>query len=149
MRAVIQRVSSASVTVDDETVAAIGRGYLILLSVADDDTEADVTWLAEKCANLRIIEDEAGKFNRSVLDDGGEALVVSQFTLHGDARKGRRPSFSRAAPPEQAKKLYEDFCAQLRALGVPTKEGVFAASMNVALVNRGPVTILLDSKKTF
>jgi len=149
MRAVIQRVNSASVTVDDKPVSEIGRGFLILLSVADDDTDADVTWLAEKCANLRIIENDESHFDRSLLDDRGEALVVSQFTLHGDARKGRRPSFSKAAPPEKAEKLYEAFCAQLRALGVPTRQGVFAASMNVALVNRGPVTILLDSKKTF
>lgn len=149
MRAVIQRVDSASVTVDDKIVAAIGRGFLILLSVGEDDAESDVKYLAEKIANLRIIEDEGSKFNRSLLDENGEALVVSQFTLHGDARKGRRPSFSKAAPPEQAKTLYEDFCAQLRSLGVSTKHGVFAASMSVALVNRGPVTILLDSKKTF
>jgi len=149
MRAVIQRVDSASVTVDDKVVGEIGRGFLVLLSVGEDDGESDVGYLADKIANLRVIEDEASKFNRSLLDDRGEALVVSQFTLHGDARKGRRPSFSHAAPPEKAEKLYNEFCVRLRALGVPTEEGVFAASMKVALVNRGPVTILLDSKKTF
>ena len=149
MRAVVQRVDSASVAVDGQVAGEIGRGYLILLSVGADDDAADVEYLAGKCANLRIIEDDDSHFNRSILDDRGEALVVSQFTLHGDARKGRRPSFSSAAPPEKAEALYEAFCERLRALGVPTKQGVFAASMRVALVNRGPVTILLDSKKTF
>ena len=149
MRAVIQRVDSASVTVDGEVVSEIGRGFLVLLSVGRDDGESDVRYLAEKCARIRIIEDDESKFNRSLLDDGGEALVVSQFTLHGDARKGRRPSFSSAAPPDKAEELYEAFCENLCALGVPAKKGIFAASMRAALVNRGPVTILLDSKKAF
>ena len=149
MRAVIQRVDSACVTVDNRVVGKIGRGFVILLSVGQDDGESDAGYLADKIANLRIIEDDQSKFNRSLLDEKGEALVVSQFTLHGDARRGRRPSFSSAAPPEKAEGLYNDVCTRLRALGVPTEEGVFAASMRVALVNRGPVTILLDSKKTF
>ncbi|MFH0965658.1 MAG: D-aminoacyl-tRNA deacylase [Planctomycetota bacterium] len=149
MRAVVQRVDNASVQVEGRAVSEIGRGFLILVSVAQDDCDDDARSLAEKCAHLRVIEDEESKFNRSLLDDGGEALVVSQFTLHGDARKGRRPSFTDAAPPDKAETLYRSFCAHLCALGVPTKEGVFAASMNVALTNRGPVTILLDTKKVF
>lgn len=145
MRAVIQRVSEASVAVDGRVVGAIGRGLLILLGVGIGDGEAEARLLAEKSANLRIFPDEEGRFNRSLLDIGGEALVVSQFTLYADTRRGRRPSFSDAAPPEIAAPLVETFANELRRLGVPVSTGQFGAMMRVALVNDGPVTILLDS----
>ena len=145
MRAVVQRVSQASVTVGDEVVGAIGHGLLILLGIGVGDSEAEARLLAEKTANLRIFADEEGRFNRSLLDIGGEALVVSQFTLYADTRRGRRPSFSDAAPPEIAAPLVDVFAGELRRLGVAVSTGRFGAMMRVALVNDGPVTILLDS----
>ena len=149
MRAVVQRVSEASVSVDGEIVSRIGKGLLILLGVGADDTESDAEYLADKIANLRIFEDEKGKMNLSVLDVGGEAMVVSQFTLYGDCRKGRRPSFTQAAKPDKAQALYSYFILRLREEGVPTREGMFQAHMKVNLTNDGPVTILLDSGKSF
>lgn len=149
MRAVVQRVSGASVTVDGKTVGAIGRGLLILLGVDAEDAEADADYLAEKIPDLRIFNDDAGKFNRSLREVQGEALAVSQFTLHGDCRRGRRPSFTAAARPELAVPLYQRFVEALRGRGVSVAEGVFGAHMAVQLVNDGPVTILLDSKRSF
>jgi len=144
MRALLQRVTRASVSVEGQTVAAIGPGLLILLGIGGGDTEEQARFLAEKSAQLRIFEDSAGKFNLSVLETHGEALVVSQFTLYGDARKGRRPSFSGAARPEVAAPLVEKFCEYLRAQGVPTQTGIFAAHMLVEIHNDGPVTIWLE-----
>jgi D-tyrosyl-tRNA(Tyr) deacylase len=149
MRAVVQRVSRAKVTVGGELSGEIGAGLMILLGVGREDTAATAIALAEKTANLRIFEDENEKMNRSLRDVGGSALVVSQFTLFGDARGGRRPSFISAAPPEQAKALYGEFCEALRKLGISVATGIFQAMMSVELVNEGPVTILLDSEKTF
>src|SRR6266436_2376340 len=149
MRAVIQRVSRARVTVQGSVTGEIAAGLVILLGVGRDDTSSVAVRMAEKIANLRIFEDDQGKMNRSLLDTGGSALVVSQFTLHGDARGQRRPSFIAAAPPEQSKKLYEEFSEGLRTLGVIVATGVFQAMMSVELVNEGPVTILLDSDKKF
>ena len=149
MRAVVQRVSRARVSVGGETTGEIGAGLMILLGVGREDTAAVAAALAEKGANLRIFEDENGKMNLSLLDVQGSALVISQFTLYGDARGGRRPSFIAAAPPEMAKALYEEFCGALRKLGVHVATGIFQATMSVELVNEGPVTILLDSDKTF
>jgi D-tyrosyl-tRNA(Tyr) deacylase len=149
MRAVLQRVSRARVTVDGSVTGEIGAGLMILLGVGREDTPAIAFSMAEKCANLRIFEDDQGKMNRSLLDVRGSALVVSQFTLYGDARRQRRPSFIAAAPPELAKALYEEFCAALPKLGVTVATGIFQAMMSVELVNEGPVTILLDSGKTF
>ena len=149
MRAVVQRVSRARVTVEGRVTGAITTGLMILLGVGRDDTSAVAVSMAEKVANLRIFEDDQRKMNRSLLDVGAGALVVSQFTLYGDARGQRRPSFIAAAPPEQAKKLYEEFGEALRKLGVTVATGVFQAMMSVELVNEGPVTILLDSDKTF
>ena len=149
MRVVIQRVSEASVTVDQQTVGAIGQGLMVLLGVAQGDTSQEAKALAEKTAGLRIFEDDAGKMNRSVEEIGGSLLVVSQFTLLGDCRKGRRPGFTDAAPPELADQLYEEFVAALRSRGVNVATGVFRADMQVALVNDGPVTMLLDSRKQF
>ena len=149
MRAVVQRVSRASVTVEGRVTGEIAGGLMILLGVGREDTSAVATSLAEKIANLRIFDDDQGKMNRSLLDVKGSALVVSQFTLYGDARGQRRPSFIAAAPPEQAKTLYEDFTRKMQALGVNTATGVFQTMMSVELVNEGPVTILLDSGKTF
>ena len=146
MRAVIQRVQRASVEVDGEVVGRCGRGLLVLLGVAPGDGPAEVDWMARKIAGLRIFPDAAGRFDSSLLDMMGEALVVSQFTLFGDCRKGRRPNFSGAAPPEHARPTYLAFCAALRAQGVQhVGEGIFAADMQVALVNDGPVTLVLDS----
>lgn len=148
MIAVLQRVREARVEVDGETAGAIGPGLLILLGVRDDDDEAAAELIAEKTAHLRIFRDEQGKMNRSVLDVGGAALVVSQFTLLGDCRKGRRPSFNKAARPERAIPLYEAFCQMLRARGIAElATGRFAAMMDVHLVNDGPVTIVLDSEQ--
>ncbi len=148
MRAVVQRVSRASVTVDGQVVGAIGRGVVVLLGVTHNDGEAEAAWLARKIAGLRIFEDEAGKMNASLLDVGGEALVVSQFTLYGDARKGRRPSFTRAAPPEIAAPLVDRFAELLRQAGVPVQTGRFGAHMLVEIHNDGPVTILLEREGT-
>ena len=149
MRAVIQRVSRARVTVDGNATVEIGDGILILLGVGRDDTSAVANMMVEKIANLRIFEDDQRKMNRSLLDVKAGALVVSQFTLYGDARSQRRPSFIAAAPPDQGKKLYEEFNEALRRLGITVATGVFGATMSVELVNEGPVTILLDSDKTF
>ena len=149
MRAVVQRVSRASVTVEGQINGEIGAGLLVLLGVGREDTPAVAASMAEKVANLRIFEDDEEKMNRSLLDVHGAALVVSQFTLYGDARGQRRPSFISAAPPEQAAALYEEFNKALGALGVTVATGIFQAMMLVELVNEGPVTILLDSDKTF
>jgi D-tyrosyl-tRNA(Tyr) deacylase len=149
MRAVVQRVSRARVIVEGSVVGEIGPGLMILLGVGREDSAAVSASLAEKVANLRIFEDEQGKMNRSLLEVKGAALVVSQFTLYGDARGQRRPSFISAAPPEQAAALYEEFNKALRALGVTVATGIFQTMMSVELVNEGPVTILLDSDKTF
>lgn len=147
MRSLLQRVSRASVMVDEQVVGQIGRGLLILLGVGQDDGEAQVKTLADKIVHLRIFEDEAGKMNRSLLDIGGEALVVSQFTLYADVRKGRRPSFTSAAPPALAEPLVERFKDALAAYGVPVEGGVFGAHMDVELINSGPVTVWLDSEE--
>jgi D-aminoacyl-tRNA deacylase len=149
MRAVLQRVSRARVTVEEQVVAEIAAGLTVLLGVGTSDTAATAIFMAEKIANLRIFEDDQGKMNRSLLDVKGSAMVVSQFTLYGDARGQRRPSFVAAARPEQAKMLYEEFCSALRSLHVPVQTGIFQATMSVELVNEGPVTILLDSDKMF
>ena len=145
MKAVIQRVSKASVSVDAETVGSIGPGLVVLLGVAQGDTVDDARRLAEKTAGLRIFSDAEGRFNFSLLDSGGEALVVSQFTLLADSRKGRRPSFTRAAPPEEAEPLVGEYEAALRRLGVRVAGGRFGAHMQVEILNDGPVTIILDS----
>jgi D-tyrosyl-tRNA(Tyr) deacylase len=149
MRACVQRVSSASVTVDGKVVGEIAAGLVVLLGVAHGDTDADAEFMADKLVNLRIFSDEAGKMNLSLLDTGGEMLVVSQFTLLGDCRKGRRPSFVAAAPPDLAAALYATFVACVEAAGVHVATGTFQAMMDVALVNDGPVTMLLDSRKLF
>ncbi len=149
MRAVVQRVARASVSVAGETVGAIDHGLMVLLGVARGDTGQDAAYLAEKTAGLRIFEDDAGKMNRSVVDTGGGLLVVSQFTLLGDCRKGRRPGFSDAAPPELADALYREYVAALERLGLVVATGVFQADMQVELVNDGPVTLLLDSQRQF
>ena len=149
MRAVVQRVSRASVKVGSETTGAIGSGLLVLLGVGQGDSEADAGYLAEKVAGLRIFEDEAGKMNLSVTETGGAVLAVSQFTLFGDVRRGKRPSFDAAARPERARALYEYFVERVRSLGLRCETGRFQEMMEVELVNSGPVTILLDSKKEF
>lgn len=149
MRAVIQKVKSASVTVDGELVGKIGQGILVLLGVSNQDSEKDATYLVEKTLNLRIFEDADGKMNLSLLDVKGELLVVSQFTLYGDARKGRRPSFIDAAQPEKANQLYEFFVSETRKQVEKVETGRFQAMMDVELINDGPVTILLDSTKLF
>jgi D-aminoacyl-tRNA deacylase len=149
MRAVIQRITAADVSVGGGIVGSAERGILVYLGVAAGDREEDAVWLADKAANLRIFEDSEGKMNRSLLDEGGQALVISQFTLLADARKGRRPSYSDAAPPEAAKPLYERFVEALRGHIAQVETGVFQAEMRVSYTNEGPVTILLDSKKVF
>jgi D-tyrosyl-tRNA(Tyr) deacylase len=149
MRAVVQRVREARVEVDEETVGEIGHGFLVLLGVAEDDTEEDAVYLAEKIVNLRVFEDSAEKLNRSLIDAGGAMLVVSQFTLLGDCRKGRRPSFSHAAGFEKAEDLYLKFAEKVKGFGVSVQTGRFRAMMDVVLVNQGPVTLLLDSRKLF
>jgi D-tyrosyl-tRNA(Tyr) deacylase len=149
VRAVVQRVAEASVRVAGEGVGSIGPGLVVLLGVAAGDAEADADYLADKVLNLRVFPDEAGQMNRSVLDVSGGLLVVSQFTLLGDARRGRRPSYIEAASPEEADRLYQRFVSRLRPSGLEVATGVFRAMMDVALVNQGPVTILLDSRKLF
>lgn len=149
MRCVVQRVSRASVTVEGKTTGEVEKGYMVLVGVEQGDGEADMRYCAEKVAGLRVFEDGEGKMNLSVKDVGGAVLAVSQFTLLGDARHGRRPSFSNAARPQEANALYEDFCQALRALGIRVETGVFQTHMEVSLVNDGPVTILLDSRKGF
>ena len=145
MRAVVQKVSAASVSVDREAISRIGQGLLVLLGVSKTDTESAADYLSAKIAHLRIFEDSDGKLNRSLLEVGGEMLVVSQFTLLGDCRKGRRPSFTEAADPDQAERLYEHFCRQAAQLGIIVKTGRFQAHMAVSLVNDGPVTLIIDS----
>ncbi len=149
MRAVVQRVSRAEVRVRGEVVGRIGGGLLVLLGVAGTDNEADADYLAEKVVGLRVFEDDAGKMNRAVGEAGGAVLVVSQFTLYGDVRRGKRPSFDAAAPPEQARQQYEYFVGRIRAAGLRCETGRFQEMMQVELVNDGPVTILLDSGKAF
>ena len=149
MRAVVQRVTRASVAVNDQMISEIGHGYLVLLGVEAGDTDADLSYMADKVANLRVFEDEQGKMNRSVLDTGGQILVVSQFTLLGDARHGRRPGFITAEQPERADAMYSEAAKQWRDMGIAVGTGVFRADMAVSLVNDGPITILLDSHRTF
>ncbi len=148
MRAVIQRVSRASVVVEGRVAGEIGAGLVVLLGVGRTDNPESASYLAEKIVNLRIFSDDAGKMNLSLLDVGGSALVVSQFTLYGDTRGGRRPSYTQAAPPEEANRLYQEFVGSMRGLGVKVETGVFQAHMQVELINDGPVTILLDSEKS-
>lgn len=147
MKAVIQRVSSASVAVEGEVVGAVEHGYMILLGVTHGDGESQAEWLAKKVAGLRIFDDGEGKMNLSIQDVKGSALVVSQFTLYGDCKKGRRPSFVQAAPPDEADRLYQYFCQKLRDAGVPVETGRFQTSMAVSLVNDGPVTLILETPK--
>lgn len=149
MRAVVQRVTEAAVTVDGHTVGAIGQGLLVLLGIEENDDLEDVAYIVDKVAYLRIFPDEDSRMNRSILESGGEILIISQFTLYGDCRRGRRPSFTAAAKPERAVPLYESVVEQLRAQGLRVKTGVFGAHMMVSLTNDGPVTILLDSSKLF
>jgi D-tyrosyl-tRNA(Tyr) deacylase len=149
MRTVVQRVAKAKVTVDGKVAGEIGLGLLVLLGVAQTDTEQDADYLADKIAGLRIFEDADGKMNLAVAEVGGSVLAVSQFTLYGDVRRGKRPSFDAAARPELAKRLYDYFCKRIRAFGLRCEEGVFQAMMDVELLNAGPVTILLDSAKLF
>ena len=146
MRALIQRACRATVRVEEQVVGQIDRGLLIFLGISDTDGLSDMEYIAEKCVNLRIFEDNQGKMNRSLLDTGGQALVVSQFTLHADTRKGRRPSFNRAAPPDIAKSMYEQFVQRLRTFGIHTETGVFGAYMQVEIHNTGPVTLMIDSE---
>ena len=149
MRAVVQRVRQASVTVEGELIGQIGQGFLVLLGIAVDDLREDAVAIAAKIVGLRVFEDDDGKMNRSLSDIGGAVLAVSQFTLLGDCRRGRRPSFVAAAPPEVAHVLYQEFIAEVRGLGIPVETGRFQADMQVSLVNDGPVTLLIDSRKLF
>lgn len=149
MRAVVQRVKSAKVTVDEKKVGEIGGGFLVLLGVCDADDDTDLKYMADKILGLRVFEDAAGKMNLSLGDVGGELLVVSQFTLYGDCRKGRRPSFDKAGNPDHANRVYEQFLDYCKMQGFKTEHGIFGADMQVELVNDGPVTLLLDSKKLF
>ncbi len=149
MRAVVQRVSRASVKVDGQIVGQIEAGLLVLLGVGQDDAEPDADYLVDKITGLRVFEDAEGKMNRSVIEEGGAILAVSQFTLFGDVRRGKRPSFDAAARPEQAKRLYEYFVERVRAAGVRCETGTFQAMMKVELANEGPVTIMVDSRKIF
>ncbi len=149
MRAVVQRVSASSVSVDSEIVGKIDKGLMVLLGVTHDDTQEDVKYLVEKISNLRIFEDDQDKMNLSLLDVGGELLAISQFTLYGDCRKGRRPNFTQAAKPDIANDLYEKFVGQAKDLGINVQTGSFGAHMVVDIVNDGPVTMIIDSKKNF
>jgi len=149
VRAVVQRVVRGSVTVDNVVVGQIGRGLVVLLGVGRGDAAGDASYLADKVANLRIFEDDQGKLNLSVLETGGEVLAVSQFTLYGDCRKGRRPGFAEASPPEEARGLYETFVHELARLGLKAATGLFREHMTVEIINDGPVTLLLDSRKNF
>lgn len=149
VRAVVQRVSEASVEVDGTVVGSIGRGFLVLLGVGEEDTDDDLQYMVDKILNLRVFEDSAGKMNLSLLEVGGEVLVVSQFTLYGDCRKGRRPSFSHSAGPDVAEPMYLRFVEETRSRGVRVATGVFGAMMSVRLCNDGPVTLLIDSKRVF
>ncbi|WP_022852719.1 D-aminoacyl-tRNA deacylase [Thermodesulfatator atlanticus] len=149
MRAVIQRVKEAAVSVNGEEISRIGQGFLVLLGVSKEDTTKDVSYLARKIVGLRVFEDQAGKLNLSLKDVEGEVLLVSNFTLYGDCRKGNRPSFDKAALPEQAEKLYLELAEELMSYGIPVKTGKFRAMMEISLINDGPVTLLLDSKKVF
>jgi len=149
MRAVVQRVSEARVSVDGQIVGEINKGLVVLLGISHDDSEKDIQYLADKIINLRIFEDENGKMNISLLDVGGELLIVSQFTLYGDCRKGKRPSFDKAAKPDAAEKLYEKFVEYCKGYGIKVETGIFQAMMIVDIHNDGPVTLLLDSKKEF
>lgn len=149
MRAVVQRVKKASVSVDDKIISQIGHGLLVLIGIGKNDSLEDIDWMIEKISGLRIFEDEQGKMNLSVKDTSGEIIVVSQFTLFGDCRKGKRPSFSEAGPPEEAKQVYEKLIQRFSQKGIMVGTGVFQAEMDIELVNWGPVTLLLDSKKNF
>jgi D-aminoacyl-tRNA deacylase len=149
LRAVVQRVTSSSVEVEGEIVGKINRGLLVLLGIGEEDSQKDLDYISDKVAGLRIFEDANDKMNLSVKDIRGEIFVISQFTLYGDARKGKRPSFSSSAKPDIAEKLYKEFIQRVKDFGIHTQEGIFGAHMKVSLVNDGPVTILLDSKKTF
>ncbi len=149
MRAVVQRVTKASVSVNGEVIGKIGKGFTVLLGVGAEDDETDMKYIADKIINLRVFEDENEKMNLSLNDIGGELLVISQFTLYGDCRKGRRPSFDKAGEPDRAKKLYEETCKYFKSCGINTQTGQFAADMQVELINDGPVTLMIDSKKLF
>lgn len=149
MRAVVQRVKRASVEVEEEIIGEIGKGLLVLLGVGEDDTNEDIDYMVNKILGLRIFEDNNGKMNLSLMDIKGEILVISQFTLYGDVRKGRRPSFTDSAKPEKAEKIYEEFISKCKEEGILVESGEFAADMDVELINQGPVTIMIDSKKTF
>lgn len=149
MRAVVQRVTEGSVTVDEKVTGAINKGFVVLLGVGNEDTEEDAKYIADKVSNLRVFEDEDGKMNLSLKDVGGAVLAVSQFTLYGDCRKGRRPGFTEAARPEKAKALYDYFTETLRKMDIEVGEGIFQTEMLVKIYNDGPVTLLLDSKKLF
>ena len=149
MRALVQRVSHASVTIDGRIHGQIGQGFLVLLGITDGDTVDDAVYLADKTVKMRVFTDENDKMNRSILDAGGEILAVSQFTLHGDVRHGRRPSFIRAARPELAVPMYDAYCQGLRNAGIHVETGIFQTDMKVSLINDGPVTLLIDSRRTF
>lgn len=149
MRAVIQRVDEASVSVEAQVVAQIGRGLLVLVGVENDDTGEDLSFLKRKIVNLRVFDDEAGRMNLAVREVGGSILLVSQFTLHGDTRRGNRPDYTRAAPAERARELYSQLVDDIRAEGIPVESGIFQAMMKIQLINDGPVTLIVDSKKEF
>ncbi len=149
LRAVVQRVTSSSVSVESEVVGTIGRGFLVLIGVTLDDTDRDVEYMADKIANMRVFDDEDGKLNLSIMDVGGEVLAVSQFTLYGDCRSGRRPSFTQAAPAKHGMELYIKFVDALKKRNIKVEQGIFGADMKVSLVNDGPVTMLLESRKAF
>ncbi len=149
MRTVVQRTTDASVTIDNQVVGAIGQGIVVLLGIHAEDGPAEITWMADKVINLRIFEDDQGKMNRSLKDICGEMLIISQFTLYGDCRKGRRPGYSSAAPPAIAEPLYHQFVEEVQSRGITVATGTFQASMQVKLVNDGPVTLMLDSHKNF